>query len=157
MKSLFHFAYVATMLLLSVAESSGRIGESREQVIGRYGPLISDAGGLLVFQKSNYDVCIRIIDGTCQFLMIQPKAGEDGKRLPFHPETVRLLLEASTGPEKWSGEGGLYKTADGKITAALVSESCLLIQTEVYRIARNRKQSEAADNYRKEKLGIEGF
>lgn len=111
------------------------LGESREQLVARYGPAEElkpeDVGGLhgvLAFQKDGFYIHAEVYQGRCEYIMF----AKDGSS-PISQGEIQTLLKASGGKRAWEGaapdKSGVSKmrTTDGEIEASLSPERDILM------------------------------
>ena len=118
--------------LALILPASARIGETKEELITRYGKPLMEVENTIGFKKGDIVLLATLWEGKCHSLVFTGKTTEDMKAAPFPPEKVQELLEGNAGSSKWKGEPPLYKTEDGKITAILAAPGILMIRTTAY-------------------------
>jgi len=146
------------MLALSLipASSQGRIGETREQCIERYGKEVSEKkGSVSFFSKMEFAIAIEFWQGKADSLLFQKAVGD--KQNGLTKVEISTLLEANGNGQKWrelkpQGDSRGWVTADKKLLATYdPSHRTLSIMTW------ERSERVEAEDAAKQKMKLDGF
>ena len=94
----FHLPLIATLLLTQVVQA--RLGETLDECVKRYGPLIKQQGSAdnpqFIFEKDGIQIGINFLNGQAgQISYFRPATS------PFLDSEVKQLLEVNSGGSSW--------------------------------------------------------
>ena len=131
---------IVVVLAGLVLPARARLGESEEQCVLRYGPVVerttsADPGlnlPVLLFNKNGYAFTATLFHGRVGALLIQR-----GDSAELSPEEIQLFLDANRAGEKWERQPGVMPRTvwlrdDGTQAAYDELHHRLLLSTKVY-------------------------
>lgn len=125
-------------LLIFVALTSSlfaRIGETKEQLIARYGSPAEENGNDLLFTKNGMLIKATLLGEKCQWIRFSKDAGTATTPQPLAREQLLAIFNVNQDGAKWTlADDGTYRSGDGT-RQAFVSGGTLVIQTADFKKA----------------------
>jgi hypothetical protein len=140
MKISIHF-----LLLLLSATTHARIGETLEESVARYGPVIKEGTRGTIFQKGDFDLQVHFFEGKADYLCIikDPSAASPDFTMDEIESLVASNLEGMKYSRQNEGKKFVYLTPFAKIGAVYdPSDKSLTIMSDEY-VLRNKEAAQS--------------
>ncbi|MGC3991673.1 MAG: hypothetical protein QM796_18680 [Chthoniobacteraceae bacterium] len=124
-------------LVCFASQSKARIGETLEQCIQRYGAVVKQESGIIVFKKSGFFVMVKLYNEKVeQIAFCKAQADELGQAGAISDNEIELLLKTNGGASNWKVQPVIstdrhWQTEDESLFAHYTTiDHMLVIQTK---------------------------
>lgn len=147
------------LMILFTLPVFGRIGETKETCVERYGPIVKEGkkdDPYTVHEKAGFKILITYWQGKAVLLYIRKSQEDDlGKPLEMSEVEMKLIMRNNNGGKDWVKKPYKFMCqpweCETKVGEYLEDQRALLITTKEYSAEMDRRKAEA------EKKNLQGF
>ncbi len=116
---------ILIIFIITILNASARIGETRAQCDKRYGDVIGEKDGAIVYQTKEILIIVRFHNKICQVIVYQQFQNRNTKDLA--DDQIELLLKVNAGKRIFSSNGIKSWVTSDKYLAAKYNEGKQLV------------------------------
>lgn len=136
---------LCVLYVILVLPLSARLGETKDQLIARYGEVDQEAAPLLLFKKAGFHVAAKMRNGKCgEIIFCSLVSMKD-----LSETEIKVLLGANAGKSTWEpmpdSFNPVWKLADGSALAGYLRGQQKLVVTSMDEHLQSKVEREAKE------------